>query len=215
MRDRFSSSLAILSDELCDMGGMCENIILLASDAVINGKPELIGDISNLEEQIDRREREIESLCIKLLLREQPVAHDLRRVSSALKMVTDMERIGDQARDIAEIVGHLAGRSCAEIAGIRLMAENAVKMVNDSADAFARRSIPLARSVIDHDNIVDNLFSDIKSSLIKMIFASPDDGEYALDTLMIAKYFERIGDHATNIAEWVLFSMTGEHAHSE
>ena len=156
-------------------------------------------------------EHTIESLCLRLLLQQQPVARDLRQISAALKMITDMERIGDQAADIAEIITFLGGRSGGECEYISLMAKSAIKMVTESVDAFVKRDLELANTAIRHDDIVDDYFKKVKSSLIKMIADKPDDGEYALDLLMIAKYFERIGDHAVNIAEWVVFSVTGSH----
>lgn len=161
--------------------------------------------------RIDQMEREIESICLKLLLQQQPVAKDLRIISAALKMITDMERIGDQAEDIAEIITFLDGRTGEECHDIRLMAEATIKMVNDSIDAYIGRDLALARSVIDYDDVVDAAFSRVKNTLISMITENTADGEYAIDLLMIAKYFERIGDHAVNIAEWVEFSVTGCH----
>jgi phosphate transport system protein len=156
-------------------------------------------------------EREIESICLKLLLQQQPVAKDLRVISTALKMITDMERIGDQAEDIAEIITFLDGRTGEECHDIRLMAEATIKMVTDSIDAYVKQDLELAKSVSDHDDVVDDAFDRVKQTLIKMISENTADGEYALDLLMIAKYFERIGDHAVNIAEWVEFSVTGVH----
>lgn len=151
-------------------------------------------------------ERDIETLCLKLLLRQQPVAGDLRQISAALKMITDMERIGDQAEDIAEIIAFLNGRSGAECGDIDKMAKAATKMVTNSIEAFVKRDVELAKEVIAQDDIVDDYFNRVKQDLIERISSDPSDGEFALDLLMIAKYFERIGDHATNIAEWVMFS---------
>ena len=156
-------------------------------------------------------EREIESICLKLLLQQQPVAKDLRVISAALKMITDMERIGDQAEDIAEIIPFLDGKTGAEFADFKLMAEETCKMVTDSIDAYVKQDLELAKAVSEHDDIVDEAFGRMKDMLIKMISENNTDGEYAVDLLMIAKYFERIGDHATNIAEWVEFSVTGVH----
>ena len=164
-----------------------------------------------LDAEIDQMEREIEGLCLKLLLQQQPVARDLRQISAALKMITDMERIGDQASDIVEIIPYLKERRVRECDSIRQMAAAAIKMVVESVDAFVRRDLKLARHVIQCDDIVDALFDSTRSALIRMIAENHADGEYALDLLMIAKYFERIGDHATNIAEWVEFSVTGIH----
>ena len=156
-------------------------------------------------------EREIESICLKLLLQQQPVAKDLRVISAALKMITDMERIGDQAEDIAEIITFLNGRTGEECHDIRLMAEATIKMVNDSIDAYVKRDVNLAKAVEDYDDVVDEAFLRVKKTLISMIAENSADGEYAIDLLMIAKYFERIGDHAVNVAEWVEFSVTGIH----
>lgn len=161
--------------------------------------------------KIDQMEREIESICLKLLLQQQPVAKDLRVISAALKMITDMERIGDQAEDIAEIITFLNGRTGEECHDIRLMAEATIKMVNDSIDAYVKRDVNLAKAVEDYDDVVDKAFLRVKKTLISMIAENSADGEYAIDLLMIAKYFERIGDHAVNVAEWVEFSVTGIH----
>ena len=182
-----------------------------AGKALLQGSAE---DARRAQEQghrIDQLEREIESLCLKLLLQQQPVARDLRVISAALKMITDMERIGDQAEDIAEIITTLGGRTGAECRDIRVMAEATIKMVTDSVDAYVRQDLSLARAVIEYDDVVDEAFCRVKGTLIAMIAQNTADGEYALDLLMIAKYFERIGDHAVNIAEWVEFSVTGEH----
>ena len=176
----------------------------------------LLGDIRlaaaaiRIDQEIDRKEREIESMCLKLLLQQQPVASDLRLISSVLKMITDIERIGDQASDIAEIVTYLSG-ACGHNTHIDQMAQATIKMVTDSLDAFVRRDLTLAWSVIEYDDVVDRLFDECKSDLIAEIAQNPEDGERVLDVLMIAKYLERIGDHATNIAEWVEFSITGSH----
>ena len=160
-------------------------------------------------------ERDIETLCLKLLLRQQPVAGDLRQISAALKMITDMERIGDQAEDIAEIIAFLNGRSGAECGDIDKMAKAATKMVTNSIEAFVKRDVELAKEVIAQDDIVDDYFNRVKQDLIERISSDPSDGEFALDLLMIAKYFERIGEHATNIAQWGMFSVTGVHVQNE
>lgn len=164
-----------------------------------------------LEREIDHKEREIESLCMKLLLQQQPVARDLRQISAALKMITDMERIGDQADDISEIIIYLGGRAAEHDDLLRSMARATIKMVTESVDAYVKHDTILAEKVIADDDTVDDYFEQVKRALIGKIAANPDDGEYALDLLMIAKYFERIGDHAVNIAEWVIFSITGVH----
>jgi phosphate transport system protein len=164
-----------------------------------------------LAETIDQKGRNIESLCLRLILQQQPVARDFRQISAALKMVTDMERIGDMALGMAEIVCHLSGSTDAGCGLIGDMARATIKMVTESVDAFVRHDTDLAASVIDYDNVVDDLFDKVKASLIDMIAARPQNSGDAIDLLMIAKYFERIGDHAVNIAEWVVFSVTGVH----
>ena len=200
MRSRFDEQLALLNRELIEMGALCEEVIALSAQALTEGNAELAARVAPLDQEIDRKEREIESLCLKLLLQQQPVAKDLRQISAALKMITDMERIGDQAEDIAEISNLL-----------REMARSTIKMVTESVDAYVKHDTALADQVIAEDDTVDDYFARVKKDLIKRIAQDPDDGEFALDLLMIAKYFERIGDHATNIAEWVIFSVTGEH----
>ncbi len=214
MRSRFDEQLNILNTEMIEMGALCEEAIALASKALTTGDVALAEKVVPISADIDHKERDIESRCMKLLLQQQPVARDLRQISAALKMITDMERIGDQAEDIAEIITYLEGRTAEETVHIRDMAAETIIMVTDSVDAYVKKDTELAKSVITHDDQVDEYFDRIKNSLIKMIAESPENGEYALDLLMIAKYFERIGDHATNIAEWVIFSVTGEHKSS-
>ena len=211
MRSRFDEQLGLLNRELIEMGALCEEVIALAAKAMEAGDVKLAKKVGPLDAEIDRKEREIESLCLKLLLQQQPVARDLRQISAALKMITDMERIGDQAEDIAEIVTFLDGRGTEDSELMREMARATIKMVTDSVDAFVKHDILLAEQVVRDDDTVDRYFDEVKRRLIERIAATPDDGEYSLDLLMIAKYFERIGDHATNIAEWVMFSVTGVH----
>lgn len=210
MRSRFDEQLALLNKEMIEMGALCEEVIALASKALTEADPELAKKVRPLDAEIDQKERNIESLCLKLLLQQQPVASDLRLISAVLKMITDIERIGDQASDIAEIVTYLSG-ACGHNTHIDQMAQATIKMVTDSLDAFVRRDLTLAWSVIEYDDVVDRLFDECKSDLIAEIAQNPEDGERVLDVLMIAKYLERIGDHATNIAEWVEFSITGSH----
>ena len=215
MRSRFDEQLKLLNKKMTEMGSECESIIASAVKALLEGSA---ADARRAQEQghrIDQLEREIESICLKLLLQQQPVARDLRVISAALKMITDMERIGDQAEDIAEIITTLGGRSGGECRDIRVMAEATIKMVTDSVDAYVRQDLALARSVEAYDDVVDSAFCRVKDTLIAMIAQNTADGEYALDLLMIAKYFERIGDHAVNIAEWVEFSVTGIHKSEE
>ena len=193
------------------MGAECESIIALAAKALLEGNVQYARKAKAQGGIIDQMEREIESICLKLLLQQQPVAKDLRIISAALKMITDMERIGDQAEDIAEIITFLDGRTGEECQDIRLMAQTTIQMVTDSIDAYVNQDIELAKSVSAHDDMVDDAFDRVKQTLIKMISENTADGEYALDLLMIAKYFERIGDHAVNISEWVEFSVNGVH----
>ncbi len=214
MRNQFDEQLALLNTELIKMGALCEKVITLVSSALTEDSSELAAGAAPVDQEIDEKERNIESICLKLLLRQQPVASDLRHISAALKMVTDMERIGDQAVDIAELLPYISGRTRAEHIQIREMANAAIKMVTDSVDAYVKQDVGLAESVAAADDIVDDYFSRVKESLIGLIAENPTEGEYALDLLMIAKYFERIGDHATNIAEWVLFSITGQKGES-
>ncbi len=211
MRNRFDEQLALLNRELIEMGALCEDVISLASKALLTGDTAIAKKVAPLDSEIDQKERTIETMCLKLLLQQQPVARDLRQISAALKMITDMERIGDQAEDISEIIGFLNGRTGRDCAPIGKMATATIKMVTESVDAFVKRDMALANEVVAYDDVVDTLFDKVKTSLIGMIAHCPQDGEYALDLLMIAKYFERIGDHAVNIAEWVVFSVTGVH----
>lgn len=209
MRSRFDEQLAQLERELIEMGALCEESIALAAKSLGDGR--LARQVAPLDTEIDRKERDIESLCLKLLLQQQPVARDLRQISAALKMITDMERIGDQAEDIAEIIAFLEDRQAENDAVFREMARAVIQMVTESVDAYVKCDIILAKKVIADDDYVDDCFARIKQSLISRIAAAPTEGEYALDLLMIAKYYERIGDHATNIAEWVIYSVTGVH----
>ena len=215
MRSKFDQQLAALNQELTEMGATCAQAIGLAAQALEQQDVALAAPVGQLEEQTNEQERTIEALCLKLLLQQQPVARDLRQISAALKMITDMERIGDQAEDIAEIIAFLNGRSGAECGDIDKMAKAATKMVTNSIEAFVKRDVELAKEVIAQDDIVDDYFNRVKQDLIERISSDPSDGEFALDLLMIAKYFERIGDHATNIAEWVMFSVTGVHVQNE
>ena len=211
MRDLFQEQLKELNQELTGMGKACEEIIAMASSALTEWDEELVKRVERVGAQIDECERAIENICMKLLLRQQPVARDLRAISAAMKMITDMERIGDQAEDSVEIVPHMAVRPDEKYPKIREMARETMGMVTEAVDAYVRQDPELARKVMDHDDIVDDYFRHVRNGIIDLIATDPTDGEYALDLLMIAKYFERIGDHCTNIAEWVVFSITGEH----
>ena len=211
MRDAFLKQLEELHKMLAEMGLLCEKMIDGTYEALMNMDRELAAKILQDDANVDLKERDIESKCLKLLLEQQPVASDLRKISSALKMITDLERIGDQADDISEIIIYLGGRTAEHDDLLRSMARATIKMVTESVDAYVKHDTILAEKVIADDDTVDDYFEQVKRALIGKIAANPDDGEYALDLLMIAKYFERIGDHAVNIAEWVIFSITGVH----
>lgn len=215
MRSRFDEQLNLLNKRMIEMGAECESIIVLATKALLEGDSAGARKAKEQGHRIDQMEREIESICLKLLLQQQPVAKDLRVISAALKMITDMERIGDQAEDIAEIIAGFDGETGKECYDIRIMAEATIKMVTDSIDAYVKQDVELAKKVSEYDDVVDNAFESVKQTLIKMISENTSKGGYALELLMIAKYFERIGDHAVNIAEWVEFSVTGIHKGDE
>ena len=209
MRQIFDEQLDLLNRELIAMGTLCEEAIAMSAKALTEGTPELAKTVPDLSVQVDHKEREIENMCLKLLLQRQPVAGDLRDVSSALKMVTDMARIGVQSADIAEIITLANIHADNDTQIIHDMSVAVIKMVTDSIDAFVKKDIPMAKAVIDYDDVVDSFFDQVKKMLIELFSKPEADGEYAIDLLMIAKYFERIGDHAVNIAKWVLFSITG------
>jgi phosphate transport system protein len=221
MRETFTTQLKELNSTLSMMGSMCEDCITCSTQALLTGANELADKAIELEKDIDIKEREIQNLCMKLLLQQQPVAHDLRTISSALKMITDMERIGDQGSDIAELLQHLnsddEGRTepsqLPRINNVHIaaMADATIRMVTGSVDSFVRQDASLAREVADMDDEVDALFIKVKSDILDMITSGDKHdrafGEQAINTLMIAKYLERIGDHAVNITEWVRFSL--------
>ena len=215
MRNLFDSQLNTLHKKLIEMGSACETAIDLAVKALLEGNADIAHEAASHDREIDQMERDIEAICLKMLLQQQPVARDLRQISAAMKIITDMERIGDQAEDIGEIVPFLNGRTGVECEDIRLMAETAQQMVRSSIDAYVNQDMALVKKVISMDDIVDDAFDRTKETLIHMISCKREDGQYCLDLLMIAKYLERIGDHATNIAEWVAFSITGQHAKEE
>ena len=212
MRNRFDRQLSTLNDELIEMGSMIEKSIETAIKALVNQDVDLARHAIEADEEIDRQERIIEDLCLKLLLQQQPVAKDLRLISSALKMITDMERIGDHASDISEITIALADQPyIKKLEHIQQMAKETMIMLVGSIEAFVDKDLEKANEVIKRDDVVDDLFDKVKKELIQMIHETADKGEQAADLLMVAKYMERIGDHATNISEWVIFSITGEH----
>ena len=212
MRNRFDRQLVQRNNELIEMGGMIEKAISDTVKALVNQDIELASNVIEYDEEIDHQEREIEQLCLKLLLQQQPVAKDLRLISAALKMITDMERIGDHATDISEITIELSKESyIKKLDHIQQMAKETMVMLVQSVEAFVNKDMDKARTVIVHDDVVDDLFNKVKAELIAMIHEDVNAGEQASDLLMAAKYFERIGDHATNISEWVIFSITGQH----
>ena len=211
MRNRFDEQLFELNREIIEMGALCEEAISNAVKALVTGDVVLAGSIKEKDNAIDQKERDIENRCMKLLLHQQPVARDLRTISAAMKLITDMERIGDQADEIAEIVVFLDGHIVDNMVLIEEMAQETIKMVTNSVDAFVKKDIALAQQVIEQDDIVDDYFLRVKRGIISLITEQAVNGEVALDLLMISKYFERIGDHATNIAEWVIYSITGMH----
>ena len=211
MRSRFDEQLAKLNDMMVEMGALIEKTITLATEALKEQDVELAKKAITFEDDVDQMEKDIEALCMKLLLQQQPVARDLRLISAALKMITDMERISDQAADISEIVILMAKAPYIQKPErIPQMAAATVKMVTDSIDAFVRKDLKLAQEVIKYDDVVDGLFDEVKFRLIELMRADNANSEQAIDFLMIAKYFERIGDHACNIAEWVIYSITGK-----
>ena len=211
MRDFFQEQLHQLNQEMIRMGAACEEIIELASRSLTDYSADLAKSVSTVGAQIDESERTIETICMKLLLRQQPVARDLRVISAAMKMITDMERIGDQCEDIVEIAPHITAHPDERFPKIREMAKAAQAMVTEAVDAYVKQDLTLAKKVMAYDDVVDAYFTKVKSGIMDIIAAEPAYGEFALDLLMIAKYFERIGDHCTNIAEWVEFSVTGVH----
>lgn len=215
MRTRFDRQLELLNQELTQMGALCEYAISVAAKAFLDNDKSLLPDVFTTDSEIDQKERDIESLCLKLLLQQQPVAKDLRSISSAMKMISDMERIGDQAADIAEITRHLGELDIKSRIHIGDMARSTIKMVTDSVAAFIRKDLVAARAVMEYDDVVDELFEKVKNELVQLLREDSYAGSLCLDMLMIAKYFERIGDHATNIAEWVEFSITGQHPNNE
>lgn len=212
MRNRFDRQLMYLNQEMIDMGALCEEMITAAAKVVASRDKELMEDMKGMEDEINHKERDIERICMKLLLQQQPVATDLRVISAALKMVSDMERIGDQAEDIAGII-----RKEAEVLDLRenthldKMAKATIDMVSQSVKSFVKQDLGIARDVIAKDDMVDDLFKQVKKEAISLIHDDPEKGEEYVAIIMIAKYFERIGDHAGNIAEWVEFSITGEY----
>ena len=215
MRNKFDEQLELLNRELIEMGALCERSLEIIVEELLSGDLSRNEEVIRAEAVIDQKERDIEQLCLKLLLQQQPVARDLRLISAALKMITDMERIGDHAADISEMTILMAGstyeKSEMDIELVKEMAKETTDMVIKSVDAFVSKDLELARHVIKQDDVVDDLFDRFKHQLILKINENVKKGEQATDMLLVAKYFERIGDHATNIAEWVIYSITGAH----
>lgn len=208
MRSRFDMQLEELNREMITMGMLCETAIAKASKALLSCDRDLARQLPQLLTQVNQKEREIENICLRLLLHQQPVAGDLRTVSAALKMVTDLERIGDQSADLAEIVamGHIT--SIPETFPIGEMANSVIKMVTESIDAFVKQDSQKAKFVIQYDDVIDGYFNDCKAALASVL---KENVEAGVDLLLIAKYLEKIGDHAVNIGKWVVFSITGNH----
>ena len=211
MRNKFDEQLNRLHVELIQMGATCEDAISAAAEALLKGDESLVPAALEAERDLDRREREVENLCLKLLLQQQPVARDLREISAALKMISDLERIGDQAADIAELASYVRVPDGSGVLHIADMTRAVIGMVTDSVDSFVKHDLDLARAVCTADDQVDALFDQVKRELIDMIASDAAWGQQGLDLLMVAKYLERIGDHATNVAEWVEYSITGVH----
>lgn len=210
MRSMFDRQLKTLNDEMVYMGSLCADAIRHTIEALMSTDIKMAKSVNNMMSQISQQERSIENICLKLLMQQQPVARDLRTISSALKMVTDMERIGIQSCEIAEIItgGNVAG--AADKANFQELSDEVSRMVSMSLTAFDTKDMEMANAVIKYDDVVDRLFCDIRGDLIERLKSEAGDVECFVDMLMIDKYFERIGDHAVNIARWVNFSITGE-----
>ena len=208
MRSKFEEQLKLLNEEMMHMGSIIEECIQKAVEALIRHDLELAKKVMANDHLVDEQQKVIESICFQLLMQQQPVAKDLRMITAAMKMVTDMERIGDQAADICEITIRLYNQTYIKrLEHINQMATETMLMLIQSIEAYVEKDVEKAKKVIDHDDVVDDLFNKVKSDLITMIHKDPDCGEQAVDLLMVAKYFERIGDHTTNIGEWVIFSL--------
>lgn len=212
MRNKYNEQLRQLNEELIQMGDLCNAAITYAVSSLKNGDLESKERVVEIENEINQKERLIEQCCMKILLRQQPVASDLRQVSSALKMISDMERIGDQAFDISLMSPVDLEKGTKVEKHILRMAKNTISMVSKSVESFVMHDLEMAYSVIKEDDEIDEYFMKIKNDLIFAIQEDSESGSIYLDLLMIAKYLERIGDHATNIAEWVEYSITGKHA---
>lgn len=210
MRKTYDEQLETLHVELIQMGALCERAIAAAADTLKEDNEEKRKEAIKLERQIDQKERDIENLCVKMILRQQPVASDLHLISAAMRMISDMERIGDQASDIVDITRHLKNREVLADLPLADMEQAAIKMVTESVDSFVRHDVELAHKVMEEDDIVDAKFIQTKDAVAKMLEDNKALSEEFVDIIMIAKYYERIGDHAVNIAEWVEYTITGE-----
>ncbi|MGM9647808.1 MAG: phosphate signaling complex protein PhoU [Eubacteriales bacterium] len=215
MRDRYNEQLQELNNSLIHMGALCETAISSSMKLLLNEEEPMAEKVALADSEIDQMEREIEQSCMKLLLLQHPMAQDLRVISAAMKMISDMERIGDQAFDIAELAMQVSHSEVKNKIRLKEMAVAAVRMVTDSIDSFVRRDLDLAHHVMESDDVVDEYFNQIKAKLIRLLSSGTEDSEACIDLLMVAKYLERIGDHAENIAEWVEFSITGIHKSGE
>ena len=211
MRVYYEEQLRKLEDQMIVLGKMCETAISEATKALVEGEFALAEQVMKQDVKVNQQEREIETLCLKLLLHQQPMAGDLRNISAALKMITDLERLGDQAADIAEIVCRAKLKLPERFRHISCMGSLAMEMVSDSLKAYVNRDLKLAEKVIESDDAVDEFFIQVKEELLEAIREDHETGEMALDLFTITKYYERIGDHATNVAEWVEYALTGVH----
>lgn len=215
MRNRFDEQLLQLNVELIKMGSLCELAISNAFHGLMEHNPSMLKLVTDVDREIDEKEKEIERMCLRLLLQQQPVARDLRTISAALKMISDLERIGDQASDIAEIAEYIDGKKVKAYEPLKVMADAVTKMVTDAIKSFVNKDLQLAHKVMTDDDFVDEAFEKVKEDIVAMIREGEVSAHFTLDLLMIAKYLERIGDHAVNVAEWVEFSITGEHLSDE
>ena len=215
MRESLDTQLEKLNIELIKMGALCEDAISASVSGMLEHDVKILEKVFSIDSDIDKIEKDIEHLCTKLFLQQQPVARDLRQITAALKMISDMERIGDQASDIAEMVPYVIGNDTSGETHIEKMAKAVIRMTNESIDSFVKQDLKLAKKVIEDDDEVDELFLQIKKELIHLVQNDNQNGEYYMDLLMIAKYLERIGDHTTNIAEWVEYTITGKHQNYE
>lgn len=212
MRNQFDRQLNTLNGELIQMGHMVEQAIEHAIEAMVHQDAEKARQNMEFDSEVDQQEKDIETLCMKLLMKQQPVARDLRLISAALKMITDMERIGDQAADISELALCLVNeKELPMMDRMKQMSQECMLMVMKALEAFVAKDIEMAKKVIARDDVIDAMFDDTKKEVIELIQNHGAGAEVATDLLMVAKYFERIGDHATNIAEWVIFSINGTH----